>query len=185
MVSIAIAIGGLWAAFQFFTVMLPQLRKELFTQAQVNIKVTAHEEHLAEGSRGLVAVVDITNNGGRNVLLDYRDQPLTVKRASLTAKEPLEERYIDKTDYLPTGWQYRVLRSGETDELVYVVRIREAGLYNVEFQVSLPPKELEEHDKVVAEAAKELGVAAPARKQEQKIWWHGSAVVNVGPALKR
>src|SRR5215467_13473423 len=61
----AFVIGGLWALVQFFAVSMPQLKKGLFVQAQLIVKVTGRQERLPNGERGLVAVVDLTNTGSR------------------------------------------------------------------------------------------------------------------------
>ena len=61
MIVIAIAIGGVWAVFQFVS------SHYWFVQAQVNVKVAAREERLPNGQRSVIAVVELTNTGNRNV----------------------------------------------------------------------------------------------------------------------
>jgi hypothetical protein len=168
MVCLAIAIGGLWAVFQFFTVLLPRTQKELFAQAQVNVKVEAREEHLVEtGESYVLADVRLTNGGGRNVFLDYNKGRITVQRLQVEANKP---EWVD--DQEPRReWAHRVLRSGETDELSFVVKVPRPGLYRVVFQVPLPDAEMQEHNR----ALEKLGQKATPGS----IFWQGSAVVNV------
>ena len=172
--SVAVIIGGAWAIFQFGVVQWPETRKALFAQAEVNVKVDAKEERIADAQSYIAGRVELSNIGTRNVFLDYSSGRLLVQRL-VGADGGIPRWAEDQTP--PLEWASRVLRSGEIDTLTFVVPVSAQGLYRVAFQVPLPLPELEEHNRVASEFAK-------APQQSKQIFWQGSAIVNIHGSAK-
>jgi len=162
-VSVAVLVGGGWTFYTFVALdMAKRAEKELFAQAQVNIKIAAREEDLGNGRSCVVAIVEVANAGGRNVFLDYSEKPFSVRRVSF---DQAGNSHFGEELFQPNLWGSRVLRGGETDQYPFLVSVRDPGMYIVQFRVPLPQREMEEH----------LRAGGPPGK----IYWQGSSVVNV------
>jgi hypothetical protein len=163
-VSIAVLVGGGWALYRFIaTSEMERARLELFRQAQILIKINASDVVLNDGKHCIASIVGITNNGSRNVLLDYSDTPFSITKIdfdvlgnSSLGVELKQESLLSKS---------RVLRSGESVEYPFFVRVQDAGVYVVRFQVPLPSKEMQEH----------LSAGGPPGQ----IYWVGTTFLNI------
>jgi hypothetical protein len=157
-VSLAVLASGVWT---FYTFVIPQ--------AQLNVTVHAKQENVEGCSPCIAALVDVTNTGRRNVFLDFGEPPLSVWKVVLQGdgSSKLGEG-IRQTNY---SWASRVLRSGETVQYPFFVRVPDAGPYLVQFSVPLPEVELRQHEK--------------AGGPKGRIYWDGAAGVTVVRAREK
>jgi hypothetical protein len=165
-VSIAVLVGGGWTLYTFIaTDEAEQARRRLFQQAQILIKITASYLPFEEKKHCIASVVAITNTGTRDVFLDYSNGPYSVAKVAFDARgnSSLGPELRQKSLFS----QSRVLRSGETVEYPFFVRVEEPGVYVVRFQVPLPEKEMPLH----------VNAGGP----KGKIYWIGTTFVNVEP----
>jgi hypothetical protein len=168
-ISIAVLVGGGWTLYTFVALeMTKRAEKELFGQAQVNIKIAAKQEEIESGEPCVVAIVELTNAGGRNVFLDYSEKPFVVKRVSFDQAGNSYPREVLRQPNISAS---RVLRAGETVQYPFLVLVQDPGMYIVQFEVPLPRAEMEEH----------LKRGGP----EGKIYWQGSTVLNVSGKGKK
>jgi hypothetical protein len=169
-ISIAVLVGGGWTLYTFVVLeATKRAEKELFTQAQVNIKVHARQEALESGEPCMVAIVEVTNTGGRNVFLDYSEKPLVVKRVSFDQAGHSSSREVLRQPNISAA--SRVLRAGESVQYPFLILIQEPGMYIVQFEVPLPKAEMDEHRKPGGPAG--------------KIYWEGATVLNVSSKSKK
>jgi len=162
----AVLVGGGWTLYRYITLDIRQAQQQLFEQAQIDVTITGTQEQLDSGELCIAAIVQITNNGKRNVFLDYGGNPFSVQQVVFNDRD---RPFVSN---LPHPYPFRVLRTGEAERESFIVRVPHPGIYQVSFMVPLSEAELIEHDKI-AERAK-----APPRNNA-KIYWVGSAFVNV------
>jgi hypothetical protein len=163
-VSIAVLVGGGWALYRFIaTHEIERAKLELFKQAQILIKINASDVVLDDGKHCIASIVGITNNGTRNVSLDYSDGPFSITKVDFDVQGNSSLGAELRQDSLLS--KSRVLRFGESVEYPFFVRVQDAGVYVVRFQVPLPEKEMKEH----------LSAGGPVGK----IYWVGTTFINI------
>jgi hypothetical protein len=163
-VSIAVLVGGGWALYRFIaTQEIERAKLELSRQAQILIKINASDIVLDDGKHCIASIVGITNNGTRNVLLDYSDGPFSITKVEFDVRgnSSLGAELRQKSLLSES----RVLRFGESVEYPFFVGVQDAGVYVVKFQVPLPEKEMAEH----------LSAKGPVGQ----IYWVGTTFINI------
>lgn len=162
--TIAILVGGGWTLYTYIATDVQKLaKKSLFQQAQIDIDLQGRHYQIENNKHCISATVAITNNGDRNVFLDYSDAPFSVTLVAFNADGKSEFKKILTQSNLIS--KSRVLREGETVDYPFFVVVDKTGMYVLQFRVPLPPDEMPEH----------RGVGGP----EGKIFWAGSTYLYV------
>lgn len=159
--TIAIAVGGLWAAWTFHKLQRTraseaELNKSLTETRESERRLAAQEpnlevefidfaEHYVSGTeRGYLAVtIQLSNSGLRNLMVTFDESALRVGR--LQPGDESSGRLLDidragacqisehgnKLEPMP----FRIFRVGQHRRILLLTRISEPGLYFVQFQV--------------------------------------------------
>jgi len=167
-VTLAVVGGGLWTllTFRIFRqksraeLELRQLERAAREQAVVNLEMAARQLSLALDP-GLYIQAEITarNDGTRNTLLAFQDEPLWVAEvfvqedganvvggwgvSSLRGIEGVEEQELSERDDLGYRPAY-VLRSGMTASFEFLASVPRPGVYYMDFSARVSSRELAE-----------------------------------------
>jgi hypothetical protein len=159
--TIAIAVGGLWAAWTFHKLQRvraseAEVNKSLAETRETERRLAAQEpnlevefievieHHVSEAEKGYLAVtIQLSNSGLRNLEVIFEKSALLVGRL-----QPGDESSMHLLDVNHTGARYlpehgnklermpsRVFRVGQHRRMLLLARISEPGLYFVQCQV--------------------------------------------------
>jgi hypothetical protein len=171
-VSIAVLVGGGWTLYRFIATheverAQNEVERAKFASAKETgsllIKVNPTDVVLDDGKHCIASIVGITNNGMRDVFLDYSEEPFSIAKLDFDVRgnsslgaELQQESLLSKS---------RVLRMGESVEYPFFIRVQDAGVYVITFKVPLPKQEMDRH--------------RSAGGPPGKIYWMGTAFINI------
>lgn len=164
LIGLAVVVGGLWTLYTFGALGTVQRAKlELFQQAQINIKIDAEQLRGCTDGYCIAARVTISN-AGRNAHLDYaRFDPFSVTKIEFNSDGTSRFGPTLTQPSLLSG--SRTLRTGESVDYPFFVRVPEPGLYLLQFAVPLDSAEMAIHNLT--------GPDAPV------IFWLGTGYVDI------
>jgi hypothetical protein len=171
LVAAAVVIGGLWTIVTY-ALERPDRKAELelFTQAVLNVTVTAKQLVMDDdGGLYIGVTADVVNAGKRLTRLDFTNAPpFKVSRISF-AKGDVAERVDPILARNVTRNPVSAIASRGTDQFHMFIRVPQPGYYYVEFSGGLSDEELKNDPRLSADTSNWWGATAVlVEKQEAK-----------------